>query len=115
MFIQLKDLDQEKADKQVSVFILYTRDNVPLYISRSFADHEVTKYTSKKKSAAIIYFNRQSAIAALKTDFAYTNLHLDILRIPINTEIKEAAKRSDAIKRVAKLEARKQREPKPWK
>lgn len=115
MFIQLKDLDQEKQEKKVSVFILYTRSNLPLYISRSFADHDVNKYTSKKKASAIIYFNRQSAVAALKTDFAYTQLPLEILRIPINEDVKEEAKRSDTIRRLEKLEARRKREPKPWK
>lgn len=115
MFIQLKDLDQHKEIKDQNVFILRTQGQAPLFISRSFADHDIHKYTSVKKRRALVYFNRQAAVQAAATDFGYTGLRLVIERIPINGDVKEAAKRSDAVKKFAKNEARRKRGHRPWK
>lgn len=115
MFIQLHDLDQHKEIKDQNVFILHTQGQVPLFMSRSFADHDIHKYTSVEKRHALVYFNRQAAVQAAATNFGYTGLKLVIDRIPINGDVKDAAKRSDAIKRFAKNDARRKREPKPWK
>lgn len=114
MFIQLKDLDQTVSNKESNVFIIHTLENNPLYMSRSFADHDITKYTSNDKERAIVYFNKQAAVEALSTAFCYTGLSLEIERIPINDDVKEDAKRSDAIKRMMKNQARKKKEKKPW-
>ena len=115
MFIQLHDLDQHKEIKDQNVFILHTQGQAPLFMSRSFAGHDIHKYTSVEKRHALVYFNRQAAVQAAATDFGYTGLNLAIDRIPINGDVKDAAKRSDAIKKFAKNEARRKREPKPWK
>lgn len=109
MFIQIKDIDNNVDTKDSGVFILHTRSNTPIYISRSFAGHNILKYTSSERNDALVYFNRQAAVDAISTAFRYTNLILDIERIPINGESKESAKRKDTIRKMAKNEARRNR------
>lgn len=109
MFIQLHDVKNATPTKETNIFILRVRGRRELYISRSFADHDESKYTSNDRSHAIVYFNRQSAEAAINTDFAFSPLDLYIERIPVNGEAKLDAKRADAIKRKMKNEARRAR------
>ena len=114
MFIQLQDVNKEGTLND-SIFILQTREAEPKFISRSFADHDVNKYTSKNEGHAIVYFNSQAATQALNTDFKFSNLLVEMRRIPINEYHKIKAKEADGVRRLAKIEARRKREPKPWK
>lgn len=113
MFIQLHEvnhdntLDKNKPilanEQNNGIFILVANYNKKkLYISRSFPDYNINKYTSSNKEHAIVYFNRQSALESIKTSFNYTGLSLSIERIPISKRSKAEAQKADTIKKLAK-------------
>lgn len=116
MLIQLHDVITDENPKTAGLFILTANNKKnKIFISRSFIDHDLTKYTSTNKEHALVYFNRQAAIEAINTNFKYTCLSLHIERIAVSENAKEHAKNTDTIKKLAKNEARRKREPKPWK
>lgn len=106
MFIQIKDLNQEIEPKTEGVFYISSNEDPTLYISRSFVGHELEKFTSSEFENAIVYFNRQQAENALATDFKFTTKPWKITRIPINADVKDSAKKADAVKRHLKNERR---------
>ena len=107
MFIQLKDIN-DVEQKTESIFIIKEFSNDPLYISRSFADHSIRKFTSKEKLDSIVYFNKQATVEAISTAFRYTGLSLEIERIAVNSESKIAAKQADSIKKLNKSQRHKE-------
>lgn len=109
MFIQLKDVNLAQTPKTQNLFILRTCSASPLYPSRSFAGHDLRKYTSNQVVHALVYFNRQAAVQAAATEFRYTDLHLMIERIPVNEQVKIDAKNADTVLKKAKNEARRKR------
>lgn len=115
MFIKLQDVITDENPKTAGLFILTAnKDKNKIFISRSFADHKLTKYTSTNKEHALVYFNRQAAIEAINTHFKYTGLSLHIERIAVSENAKEHAKKADTIKKLAKNEDRRKRETKSW-
>lgn len=108
MFIRLGDVKQQ-GDTDDNVFILKTHSNEPLYISRSFAGHNIEKYTATERDRAIVYFNRQAAENALSTSFWYVDTSFIIERVPVNSEAKLAAKQADAIRKFEAKQKRAQR------
>lgn len=116
MFIQLHDVITDENPKTAGLFILTANNNKnKIFISRSFADRDLTKYTSTNEEHALVYFHRQAAIEAINTNFNYTGLALHIERIAVSENAKVHAKNTDTIKKLAKNESRRKRDPKPWK
>ena len=109
MFIQIKDLDlEQKANANVFIIHTYGTDET-LYISRSYVEHKVSQYTSTEKENAIVYFNRQAAESALTTEFKFTTQPWTIEMVPVNNDVKDDAKKKDAVKRRMKNERRRER------
>ncbi len=114
MFIQLHEIIHDDKPKTAGIFILTANyDNHKIFISRTFADQDITKYTSTHEEHSLVYFNRQTAVEAMNTNFNYTGLTLHIERIAVSDDAKEQAKKADTIKKIAKNEARRKRESKP--
>lgn len=109
MFKQIRDIDQEKQPNS-NVYIITAHENQLLYVSRSYAGHRIEQYTSTSIEHAIIYFTRQAAEMAIKTDFKFSRLSMKVSRVPINSDDKERLKLEDADLRNAKKLARRKRE-----
>lgn len=112
MFIQVKDIDQSVEPKTENIFIIQTYTGDELYISRSYVGHKLTSYTMPEQENAIVYFNRQQAENALATEFKFTQMLWKISAIPVNSEVKADAKKTDAVKRFLKNERRREAQKK---
>ena len=111
MLIKLHEIIQDNKPKTAGIFILTANyDNNKIFISRTFADHDITKYTSTHKEHSLVYFNRQTAVEAMNTNFKYAGLPLYVERIAISETAKEQAKNTDKIKKIAKNEDRRKME-----
>lgn len=111
MFIKLHEIIHDDEPKTAGIFILTANyDNNEIFISRTFADQDITKYTSTHEGHSIVYFNRQTAVEAMNTNFKYTGLPLYIKRIAVSETAKRQAKSADTIKKIAKNEVRRQKE-----
>lgn len=110
MFIQIKDLDTNVEPKNSAVYIIQSHPDKSLYISRSYIDHILGKYTSADPNRALVYFNRHQAEQALNTEFKFAKVEFKILHVPVNADEKAKAKVIDDQKREEKRIRRKQRQ-----